>query len=91
MKCSEIIKQIPQYISDELTQAQINDFNDHLLACPDCRAALGNYRFLNDKSHQPDTTIKTPDIVVSTMNRIKSISGAGTTAKEKKGREESAC
>jgi hypothetical protein len=84
MQCSEIIIQIPQYVSDELSQAQINDFNGHLLACPDCLAVLENYRFLNDKSHQPDTTIKTPDIVVNTMNRIKSISGAGTTAKEKK-------
>jgi hypothetical protein len=45
---------------------------------------LEGYHFLHEKSRQPDVTIKTPDTVVSTMNRIKSISGSGTTAKGKK-------
>lgn len=79
MKCSEIIKLIPQYANNELSQAQINEFNSHLLVCPNCRAALEDYQFLHSKSRQPDATMATPDIVFSTMNKIKAMSGIGTT------------
>ena len=83
MKCSETKNLILQYISNELSQAQLNDFNDHLGVCPNCRAALEDYQFLHSKSRQPDAIMETPDLVANTMKRIKAMSSGNSIDTEK--------
>ena len=79
MKCSEIKKLIPQYTRNELSQAQQQSIEMHLAACLDCRAAMDDYRFLLSKSRHPDTVPETPDLVATTMERIKSMSNVNST------------
>lgn len=83
MKCSEIKKLIPQYANNELSQAQIDEFSQHLSACPDCHAALEDYRFLLGKAQHPDVIPGTPGLVADTMHKIKALSNTGSTGTTK--------
>lgn len=79
MKCSKIKRLLPQYVNNELSRAQTDDFNRHLADCPDCRTVLEDYRFLLDKSRIPDKTPAIPDLTTDTIERIKTMSNVDTT------------
>jgi UV DNA damage repair endonuclease len=67
---------ISQFTYNELSQAQADEVNRHLADCPDCRAALEDYRFLLGISQQPEVLPEKLDLVTTTMEKIKAISKA---------------
>ena len=44
MKCPEFIEFIEAYLSNQLPENVVHDFNQHLKWCPDCRNYLQSYK-----------------------------------------------
>jgi len=83
--CSEMVKMIPEYVNNELSETQLREFSNHLSVCSDCQAALEDYRLVYGKSRLSDEYEEIPDLVAVTMNRIKTSTSINEVSLRKKG------